>query len=106
MIKNIDVVELKEKLDSKESINIIDVRESWESEIANIPHSLLIPLSLLPLKANELEKEKEYVVYCHHGTRSYFACEYLSKNGFNNLLNLNGGIDEYSRKVDTNLKRY
>ena len=106
MIKNIDVFELKKRIDNNEYLNIIDVRESSESKIASIVNSVLIPLSLLPLKAGELQKEKEYIVYCHHGTRSYFACEYLTKNGFTNILNLTGGIDEYSRKVDSNLKRY
>jgi len=106
MITNIDVFDLKRRIDANVRLNILDVRETWESKIANIEGSKLIPFSLLPLRVSELNREDEYIVYCHHGTRSYFACEFLSKNGFNNLLNLTGGIDEFSRKVDSNIKRY
>ncbi len=106
MIKNIDVFDLKKRIDNNESINIIDVREGWECKIAKIPDSKLIPFGILPLKMDELDRSKEYIVYCHHGTRSYFACQLLVKNGFANVLNLVGGIDEYSKKIDPAVKRY
>ncbi len=106
MIRNINVFELKQRIDNNESLNILDVREDWETKIARIPNSIWIPFGILPLKTDELMKENGYIVYCHHGTRSYFACEFLLKNGFKNILNLSGGIDEYSIKVDPNIKRY
>lgn len=106
MIKEISVIDLKNKIDRNEKVNLIDVREKWEFQICKLPNSILIPLGILPLKINELDIEEEYILFCHHGTRSYFACEILLKNGFKKIFNLIGGIDEYARIIDKNIKRY
>ena len=106
MIKELDVFELKNKIDNNDNFYLLDVRETWEYKLCKIPNSILIPFGILPLKINELDPEKEYILYCHHGTRSFFACQILLKNGFKKIYNLKGGIDEYSRKVDNGIKQY
>ena len=97
--------ELKEKLDSGDRPEMLDVRESWEFELARIEGSTLIPLSELPDRFGELDPAAETVVICHHGSRSAYATRALAQTGFRKVLNLEGGLDAYS-DVDASVPRY
>ena len=105
MVKNISVEELKQRLDAGDDVVLLDVREANEREFASIG-GVFIPLSLLGPQVKQLDAEKEVVVYCHHGSRSFVAGNYLVQNGFKNVHNLEGGIDEWSVKIDKTVKRY
>ncbi|MEC4682592.1 MAG: rhodanese-like domain-containing protein [Nitrospirota bacterium] len=98
--------DLKGKLDKGEDLLIIDVREGWEHARVRIPNALHIPLAQLPQKISELDRERDIVVYCHHGVRSLQACQFLKKMGFEKVQNLHGGIDAYANHVDRSLPRY
>jgi adenylyltransferase/sulfurtransferase len=102
---DITVEQLKAKLDNGEKPFLLDVREPYEYQKANLGGHL-IPTSMVPLRLNELDPLKEIVVYCHHGVRSQFIVEYLLKHGFSNVKNLAGGIDAWSVNIDPNVKRY
>jgi rhodanese-related sulfurtransferase len=97
--------ELKEKLDGGDCPEILDVRESWEFELARIEGSTLIPLSELPDRFRELDPAAETVVICHHGSRSAYATRALAQTGFRKVLNLEGGLDAYA-DVDASVPRY
>jgi rhodanese-related sulfurtransferase len=97
--------ELKEKLDDGDRPEILDVRESWEFELARIEGSTLIPLSELPDRFRELDPAAETVVVCHHGSRSAYATRALAQTGFRKVLNLEGGLDAYA-DVDESVPRY
>lgn len=97
--------ELKEKLDDGDRPEILDVRESWEFELARIEGSTLIPLSELPDRFRELDPAAETVVICHHGSRSAYATRALAQTGFRKVLNLEGGLDAYA-DVDESVPRY
>ncbi len=84
---------------------LLDVREPWESEIASIPGSILIPLGILSSHLDALDHEVPVIVYCHHGVRSASARQLLADNGFT-ASHLAGGIDAWSRDVDSTLARY
>ncbi len=101
----ISVRDLKERLDEGEDIFLLDVREPYEYKIANL-QGHLIPLSQLPAKAGDLNRSREIVVYCHHGNRSAFAVQFLKNLGFDRVLNLRGGIDEWSTAIDPQVPRY
>ena len=73
---------------------------------ANITHSVLIPLNQIPNRINELNKDDEIVVICHHGMRSQQAANYLVQSGFKNIANLTGGIDAWSCNADSSVRRY
>lgn len=91
---NISSDELREWLDgSEESPILVDVRSLEEHEERNIPNSLLLPLSELEHRMNELSHltDKQIVVYCRSGGRSAHACQVLASQGYN-VLNLEGGI--------------
>lgn len=104
-IEEITVEELKEKLDRREDVFILDVRGPEEYEIVNIK-GYLIPLVDLPTRVEELDKEKEIIVHCQKGGRSAKAVKFLKSQGFKNVKNLAGGIDAWAKKIDPLLPRY
>ena len=107
----IETGELKSLLDAGENVAILDVREGWEYKICSFSGSRLFPLAELPeraveLRASGLQKERLLVVVCHHGMRSFHATLWLRQNGFENAVNLSGGIDAWARDVDPDMQRY
>jgi rhodanese-related sulfurtransferase len=105
-MKEITPQELKQKFDNKEDIQLIDVREEYEHEIANISGDL-IPLGTVMESIEKISKDKPVVVYCKTGRRSAVAIMNLENQyGFTNLYNLKGGIFGYAREVDNNIPTY
>ena len=100
--------ELSERLASGDDLALLDVREPHEHEFVALPNSILVPLGEIPARVGELEelRDKETVVYCHHGIRSAHAIGFLRQMGFDNLHNLSGGIDRWSLEVDPQAPRY
>lgn len=90
----ISVFELKQMIDNNLDFQLIDVREAYEYDISNLG-GILTPLSILSEKVALISKTKTVVVHCKSGARSAKAIEQLKVLGFNNLLNLRGGIDTY-----------
>jgi adenylyltransferase/sulfurtransferase len=105
-VGSISAVELSERLAKGERLNIIDVREPFEWQIAKIPGARLIPLRQILSHADELRSSDPTVLYCHAGMRSMRAARELSVAGLRGLLNLEGGIDAWSRDVDPSVPRY
>lgn len=101
----ITVDQLKKRLDKKDDIFILDVREPQEYEICNLKGHL-IPLRELPKRINELDTAKEIVVHCKIGGRSRTAVEFMKQAGFRKIKNLVGGIDEWAERIDPTMPRY
>ena len=101
----ISVEELKKRLDNKEDLFILDVREPQEYQICNL-NGYLIPLRDLPKRINELDTAKEIVVHCKVGGRSRQAVEFMKQAGFRKIRNLVGGIDEWAERIDPSMPRY
>jgi len=97
--------DLKALLDRGE-VTLVDVREPHEAAIARVAGSVLIPLRTLPDRLSELDRGREIVLMCHHGQRSQRALDLLRESGFVKLKNLRGGIDAWSRDVDSAVARY
>jgi molybdopterin/thiamine biosynthesis adenylyltransferase/rhodanese-related sulfurtransferase len=97
--------ELKGRLAAGENILVLDVREPFEYQIANIGGKL-IPLGELQKRAGELDASREIVVHCKSGGRSAKAVELLRQSGFKNVHNLAGGILAWSDKVDPKVQKY
>jgi adenylyltransferase/sulfurtransferase len=102
----VDAAALAAELASGASPLLLDVRESWEADIATIPGATLIPLGELGDRAGELDPAASVVVYCHLGVRSQYAARALAGAGFAHVRNLAGGIDAWSREVDPTVVRY
>lgn len=104
---NITPTELKNRLDKGETVRLVDVREADEWAIARLPQAELIPLTQFQQRATQaLAPEETIILYCHHGMRSARAQGYLKAQGYDNVLNLTGGIDAWAIQVDSTMKRY
>ena len=102
----ISVHDLKRKRDVREAIQLIDVREPFEFEIARIDGAKLIPLGQLANRLHELKQNGQTVVHCHTGMRSAQAVQMLRQSGFTNVYNLEGGIDAWANEIDPAMQKY
>jgi adenylyltransferase/sulfurtransferase len=105
-VPSVSVQELKRKMDAHEPFTLVDVREPWEYDIAQIIGSRLIPLGELEERLTELPREGVLVIQCHSGARSKQGARLLQQAGFANVYNLEGGIEAWSRDVDPTVPRY
>ena len=114
MFPEISVNDLAQKLKSDEKFILLDVRELEELDYAKIEDSRLevLPMSRLanegPDILPETVKAQDVPVYimCHHGTRSAQVTAWLAQQGYNNVFNVDGGIDAYARSVDSSVGFY
>ena len=98
-MKEMTAKEVQQRLEAGESLNIIDVREVYEYQGGHIPGAINIPLGLLPIRMNELSKDKPYIVVCLAGGRSAQATALLDQNGFD-ATNMIGGMSAWEGKVE------
>jgi sulfur-carrier protein adenylyltransferase/sulfurtransferase len=105
-MKEVTVKELKQKFDNKEDFQLIDVREPYEYDIANIGGDL-IPMGQVLNQADKISKEKKVIVHCRSGKRSAAVIDALEReHGYTNLYNLKGGILAYADEIDNSLTKY
>ena len=103
-LNEITVQELATRL-SQEEVFLLDVREDYEYEIADLG-GVLIPLHKVVNRVSEIPKEMEVVVMCKTGGRSAKAIELLQEQGFDNLVNLIGGISAWQKQIDPSMDAY
>ncbi len=104
-IPQLSVKELKRRMDAGEKLFILDVREPFEYQIANIGGKL-IPQNEVPQRLAEIDHDREIVVQCKSGGRSQRIAEFLKQSGFPNVANLAGGILAWSDEVDPTVPKY
>jgi rhodanese-related sulfurtransferase len=86
---------------------LIDVREPWEVATARIDGALTIPMGEVAARAHqELDPDEHVVVFCHAGVRSMNVTVWLRNQGFEQVQSMRGGIDAWSREVDSAVPRY
>ena len=105
-VQELEPCQLADRLRRGEAIDVIDVREPYEWRIARIEGATLIPLSTFGARVAELPRDRDLVLYCHHGTRSRAAAEFLVRQGFSRVWNLSGGIAQWSADVDPTVATY
>jgi adenylyltransferase/sulfurtransferase len=106
-LEEISATELNARRLRGETIQVIDVREPHEFEIARIPNTKLIPLAHVVSRMDEIDPNVETVVHCKGGVRSAKAIEALKRAGFpGQLINLRGGITAWSEDVDPSVAKY
>jgi rhodanese-related sulfurtransferase len=104
-MKEISVLELKEKMDNNEDFQLIDVREDFEYEMSNLG-GISIPLGGVLIEADKIWKDKPVVIMCRSGKRSAAAIMQLEQLGYTNLSNLQGGILAWASEIDPELSVY
>ena len=114
MLPEITVIELSEKLNSENQFILLDVREPHELNFAKVSDSRLevTPMSRLAREGtkalSDSAKSQDATIYvmCHHGNRSAQVTAWLAQQGWKNVFNVRGGIDEYARNVDQSVGFY
>jgi len=104
-MKEITVQDLKAMIDNEDAFQLIDVREPFEYEVSNLEGEN-IPLSGVVIEADKIAKDIPVVVQCRSGKRSAQAIMLLENEGFDNLLNLKGGILAWKEEIDPELDVY
>lgn len=85
---------------------MVDVREPWELDICRIAGAKAIPMRTVPVRVDELDRDVDTVVICHHGARSFQVAMFLEQQGFAHVFNLAGGVADWARQVDPTMPQY
>jgi sulfur-carrier protein adenylyltransferase/sulfurtransferase len=104
-IPQLTVKELKRRIDAGEDAYLIDVREPYEYQIAQIGGKL-IPQNEVPLRLAEIDRDREVIVHCRSGARSQRIAEFLKQAGYPRVVNLAGGILAWSDEIDPKVQKY
>ena len=107
-IPEIEVSELERRLEAGEELAIVDVREPHEWRICNLEEhgAELVPMAQIPERTEELPADRPLVVHCRTGPRSHRAVEYLRSRGYENAVNLAGGIRAWAEEIDPEMPTY
>jgi adenylyltransferase/sulfurtransferase len=104
-IPQISVKELKQRMDAGEDLFLLDVREPFEYQIANLGGKL-IPQNEVPRRLEEIDRNREIIVQCRSGGRSQRVAEFLRQSGYPKVANLAGGILAWSDQIDPSVRKY
>ncbi len=85
---------------------LLDVREPWEFQTCHIAGSLPMPMASVPARQEELDPSRPVVCICHHGARSMSVANFLERAGFEQVINLTGGIHGWALQVDGSMPTY
>jgi rhodanese-related sulfurtransferase len=97
VINEIDSESLHERIASGDDVLLVDIRTPAEIAQGAIPDAMQLPMHLIPIRINELPRDRDLVLYCRSGARSYQACAYMMQQGYDRVLNLRGGIIAWAR---------
>jgi adenylyltransferase/sulfurtransferase len=104
-VPQITVNELKQRIDAGEDLFILDVREPFEYQIANIGGKL-IPQNEVAQRLAEIDRAREIIVHCKAGGRSQRIAEFLKQSGYPDVVNVAGGILAWSSEIDSTVPKY
>ena len=104
-VPQLSVKDLKKRIDAGEDVFILDVREPYEYQIAQIGGKL-IPQNDIPQRLAEIPRDREIVVQCRSGARSQKIAEFLKLSGYQQVVNLAGGILAWSDEIDPRVQKY
>ena len=85
---------------------VLDVREAWEHAICRLEEAQLLPMQEIASRWQELPRDRDIVVLCHHGMRSLQVADFLQSQGYTRLYNLSGGIAAWADEVDSSMAHY
>lgn len=107
-VPEITPTELKARIDAGDVPVLVDVREYYEADIADLPElgQVRIPTAELAARFEEIDRDAELVIYCRSGRRSAWATQVLLGHGYERVLNLKGGVLGWRDEVDPDLPKY
>jgi adenylyltransferase/sulfurtransferase len=105
-IQQIEAGELRRRLELGEAIGLLDVRDPIELQVSALPGSVVIPIGQVAQRLGELERQREWVVFCRTGERSARAVKVMQAAGFPRVANLRGGINAWADEVKSGMMKY
>jgi len=108
-LRGSDAISVRELADMRSALKehtVLDVREGRELDICRLEGALHVPMAEIRARTGDLPKNQLLVVICHHGARSQMVVDFLRSAGFDNAVNLDGGIDAWACEVDQSMPRY
>jgi rhodanese-related sulfurtransferase len=102
----ISVRELADMRSAGKRHTVLDVREAREVDVCRLDGALHIPMAEVQARTEELPTDRLLVVVCHHGARSQMVVDFLRGAGFDNAVNLDGGVDAWACDIDQSMPRY
>ena len=105
-LKEVDVYQLKNKINKKDNFILIDVREKFEVEICKLNQSIHIPMKEIHNQISKFNKNDEMIIMWKSGVRSALVCYFLNDRGYINVSNLKGGIISWAMNIDSNMDIY
>jgi rhodanese-related sulfurtransferase len=107
-MKHLSAPELAQRLadTNRPAPVLLDVREPWEYQTCHLQDALLMPMNTVPARQQELEPDAEIVCICHHGARSMAVAAFLERQGFTDVINLDGGMHAWATQVDPKMPTY
>jgi adenylyltransferase/sulfurtransferase len=106
-VENITPLELKERIDRGDPLQLVDIREPHERDLFAFPGAVAIPIGQLARRSDELDPGRDAVFICKIGQRSVYAIQILQECGYEGrMLNLQGGVNAWARDVDTSIPQY
>ena len=106
MVDDVTPAEVAAALSGEEPPILLDVREPDELAVASVPGALHIPMGSIPTRLQELSPDRRIAVLCHSGLRSAQVAMFLEAQGYDDVANVEGGIDRWSVEVDPTIPRY
>lgn len=103
---DVTVYDVKARIDANNPLVLLDIRENAELDICKLPHAQHMPMRQVIANRQAIPRDKPVIVFCHTGVRSAALVGRLRKAGFDNVLNMIGGIDAWSRYIDPSIPRY
>ncbi len=103
---DVTVRDVKARLDAGEPLVLLDIREPYELMISHLEGAIHIPMGEVPARLDELPRERPVVVFCRTGARSARLVDQLRAAGYDNVTNMLGGINAWSREIDPSLPVY
>jgi rhodanese-related sulfurtransferase len=108
-LRGSDVISVRELADIRsagKAPTVLDLREARELDVCRLEGALHIPMAEIPTRTDDIPTDQLLVVICHHGARSQMVVDFLRSTGFDNAVNLEGGIDAWACDVDQSMPRY
>jgi rhodanese-related sulfurtransferase len=105
-VPELSPTEVKARLDKKDGVMLLDIREHDEVAMASIEGAVHIPMRELGARLKEVPQEKDVIVFCHHGSRSLMVAAQLKRRGYTHVMHMGGGIDQWSQQVDGSVPQY
>lgn len=106
-MQQLNAIQVKQLIEAADPAPLLlDVREPNEFAYCHIEGALHIPMGQIVSRLDDIDAEREIIVICHHGMRSFQVAQFLESQGYGRIINLSGGIDAWARDVDPTMPKY